>query len=367
MAVSRELRLAIASHYSDSARDQWRNYIPHDWDALVHEAVVARLAPLLYDSIKKLPREDAPVECIERLRKVYYATGIRNAEMHRQLKRVTDALDKIGVRYILLKGAALIQDVYGGNVALRPMSDVDILVNTVDFRAARAALSAIAEQRPSSVDDDFTIHHHGYYFDNVSVELHSRLLNFHFYADKPTFEQLWMSKGNNVGLGNTQQFVHLCAHACFHHHQEVEYFGADAGFVSVELDWSTVLAFSSANQLTQVVQWGVTQLQHDWFVSIPSDVEAQLFVTTATLRERFYFMMASSLPLWRLAKWLGRPNLNKKISYVWAKIIPSRAFMETYWMKPDEDPQPLWRLHLKRLVTLPRLANTDWDEWRRRK
>lgn len=368
MTPSTELRTAIAAHYSEEARELWLNNHAVDWQSLVHESVVTRLAPLLYDSLKKFPHDDASAETLAHLRQVYYAVGVRNTQMFEQLKRVTDTLDEIGVRYILLKGAALVHDVYGGNIALRPMSDVDVWVDSADFPLARAKLSEISQQRPSSVEDDYTIHHHGFYFENdVCVELHSRLLNYHFYRDKPAFDSVWDTSGHAVGLSGEQQFVHLCAHACYHHHQDVTHFGADAGFVCREIDWDAAIQFAVANHLLAPLQWGVNQLEAHWFVALPASAKACLHNLSPSLREHLYFLSAASVPARRVAKWVDRPTLRGKAEYLWAKVIPSRAYMETYWMRPDQERQPLWRLHLKRLVTLPRLVNTDWDEWQRRK
>ena len=152
MTLSLNLRLAIASHYSEQARSRWMQCSQVAWNDLAHEATVNRLAPLLYYSLTKFPRTDVPDVVLEKLRTVYYATAARNMQMHEQLKRVTDALDEIGVRYILLKGAALIQDVYEGNMALRPMSDVDLLVAPEDFPTVREQLATFVSFGYSKLD-----------------------------------------------------------------------------------------------------------------------------------------------------------------------------------------------------------------------
>ena len=103
MTVSLHLRLAVAAHYSEEARSLWLNNTDVEWEQLTQEAIVNRLAPLLYHSLKKFPRSDVTATSLELLRTVYYATAARNMQMHQQLKRVTDALDEIGARNTLAR------------------------------------------------------------------------------------------------------------------------------------------------------------------------------------------------------------------------------------------------------------------------
>lgn len=355
MTLSLNLRLAIASHYSEQARSRWMQCSQVAWNDLAQEATVNRLAPLLYHSLTKFPRADVPDAVLDHLRTVYYATAARNMQMHEQLKRVTDALDKIGVRYILLKGAALIQDVYEGNMALRPMSDIDILVDSKDFPAALSQIETFAQRDGIMLlDENFISHHQGFLLpNNVTIELHSRLLNLAFYINKLQFDMLWWSRGNRVGFSPKHQFVHLCAHA-FLHHQSIPHFGADAGFVYQQLkDKSGFLQIAYKNDLIQTVKRGLVQIQSQWFIEIPDELIVAINQAVPTYRERFYLFCAAK-PSWlRFARWIAQPSISLRIRYIWYAMFPTKAYLHTHWPNLNLK-QPRWKVYLQRFTWLLR-------------
>jgi hypothetical protein len=76
------------------------------------------------------------------LRDSYYRTARRNLLLLREFGTCLRALAAHGVPVIVLKGAALVETVYG-NVSLRPMGDVDVLVRRADLPAARRTLEGL--------------------------------------------------------------------------------------------------------------------------------------------------------------------------------------------------------------------------------
>ena len=361
MTLSLNLRLAIASHYSEQARSRWMQCSQVAWNDLAHEATVNRLAPLLYYSLTKFPRTDVPDVVLEKLRTVYYATAARNMQMHEQLKQVTDALDEIGVRYILLKGAALIQDVYEGNMGLRPMSDIDILIDPAQFSVARTKIETFATPKALIVADDFSLHHQSYYLDDdVCIELHSRLLSLGHYINKPSFEALWDSQQGMVGFSAEYQFVHLCAHAFFHHRHTNTHFGADAAFVSQLIkDWDLVVQIAVQNSLVESLKMGMDSLRKDWLFAPVYLESPDLSYLSATLLERFY-MFCVARPVWRrFAQWVSLPTRQDKIKFIKAKLFPSKEYLLRVWPTLDYS-KSRWKVYLQRLSLISsRLINDD--------
>jgi hypothetical protein len=84
----------------------------------------------------------APPEAWTRLGSAYYAFGARNALLLAALSQVLEALRARGIPVIVLKGAALVETVYG-NLARRTMHDLDLLVHPEHAATAGEALEVL--------------------------------------------------------------------------------------------------------------------------------------------------------------------------------------------------------------------------------
>ena len=112
-----------------------------DWEGVLQESVAHMVTPLLYQAVKALEAPaNVPEGVVERLRGAYLHNAARNTLIYRELSRALNALRDRGVPVVVLKGAHLAEVVYG-NVAVRPMADLDLLVREGDLDAADEALS----------------------------------------------------------------------------------------------------------------------------------------------------------------------------------------------------------------------------------
>jgi len=112
-----------------------------DWDYVLECAALNGLGPLLYSLLRDMDGA-VPGGAMARLQSAYYANGLRNSLFMAALERVLGALQASGVDAVLLKGAALAES-HWGNVALRPMADIDLLVREAALDRAEAALSSL--------------------------------------------------------------------------------------------------------------------------------------------------------------------------------------------------------------------------------
>lgn len=107
-----------------------------DWEDLLRTADRHGLAPLLYSRLAAHPDGPAgapvPAEAIGRLRRSYLQSAGRNMHLYRELGKALGRLRRDGIPVMALKGAHLAEEVYG-DIALRPMSDVDLLVYPEDL------------------------------------------------------------------------------------------------------------------------------------------------------------------------------------------------------------------------------------------
>ncbi len=110
------------------------------------------LAPLLYARLKSSGAQARfPADVWEQLRLTYFSSADRNTRLRQVIRPVLGGLRDAGIPVIALKGAYLAEEVYG-NPALRPMSDVDLLVPKKDLSAAQSILTGLGGSSVSTVD-----------------------------------------------------------------------------------------------------------------------------------------------------------------------------------------------------------------------
>lgn len=126
-----------------------------DWDCFLEKARGEGVSPLVFIRLPKvvINENDIPRYVIDELRKDYYLNATRNTLIFNALGNILNVFNEAGLWVIVLKGAALAETAYN-NLALRPMSDVDLLVKKEDLFSIDEHLKGIG-YFPSdrSVDD----------------------------------------------------------------------------------------------------------------------------------------------------------------------------------------------------------------------
>lgn len=104
-----------------------------NWDVVILHSSMHGTAGILYRHIINLAAEShIPKDVLERMRSIYLMITASNMQYLAEYKRVSKELAAEDVEFIVLKGAALIEDLYG-DYGFRTMSDVDILVRERDW------------------------------------------------------------------------------------------------------------------------------------------------------------------------------------------------------------------------------------------
>lgn len=81
----------------------------------------------------------------------YYKDGARNAVIYDRAGKIIKAFDSQGVKTIILKGIFLAENIYK-NIALRPMTDIDILIEKEDLARANDILKGLGYLLPPQYD-----------------------------------------------------------------------------------------------------------------------------------------------------------------------------------------------------------------------
>ncbi len=119
------------------------------WDELLQQAESHGMAPLLSRHLSAVDWP-CPDSFRRSLRLLYLRHRHANSILMSTLRQVLFALEKDGVRCLVLKGAALCHTVYP-EIALRPMRDVDIMVAEGDTEHAREIVTSLGFSESGSV------------------------------------------------------------------------------------------------------------------------------------------------------------------------------------------------------------------------
>ena len=224
----------LLTFLSYASREEWprlpgsgeaRSGSGEEWEAIAAEARRFGLGPLLYQRIKlREPDLVVPPPVGGKLRNDYLFSAAVNMRRVQALRPVLQALQAAGVPTIVLKGAYLAEAVYG-NLSLRPMSDLDLLVHREDMGKADAALAAAGfsarEFHISPPRDHYDFHYHD--------AAGSPMIEIHWEMTKPDYPfhldvgPLWdaavparVAGVDVLALSAEDLLIHICLHAAIH-------------------------------------------------------------------------------------------------------------------------------------------------------
>jgi hypothetical protein len=328
-----------------------------DWDALVDVAQQARVAPLVYHVLRE--KDWLPAHALDRLRMVYFATARRNLLAFNALGQAIEHLNAHGIPNLLLKGVALALSLYK-NEALRPMSDVDMLVPREDVPRTVALLrelgytTPIPEVRPGArLAYDGELYLHPDVAHAVPIDLHWNLINAPNYRRPAAESWLWESAqpvtvGVAAGrvLSPEAQLIHLCAHKVLHHSGEDANAGGlwtyDIALLLAEhaMDWEVVLAKIQELGMTAPMQQALPAVAPAWGIPLPEAMMARLAALKPARAERRLMRWRASehkrtgaYGVW--ANIWAMPDVWSAVRYVWNMVFPSVTYMREHYGMPS--------------------------------
>ncbi|RPI25576.1 MAG: hypothetical protein EHM61_14015 [Acidobacteria bacterium] len=154
---------------------RWAGFFPEDWRLMARIATAERVAPLLYAfSRSNACAAGFPADLVAQLARSYYQSCAYNALHFKRIREISNILSQRGIPFVLLKGSALGPALYG-SPALRPMGDIDLLVQSDKLDQAVAALVSIdfCEQKaPIGRHLNHHVHLRGGEGNSEAVEIH---------------------------------------------------------------------------------------------------------------------------------------------------------------------------------------------------
>lgn len=361
METDLALQIAISSCYNHEAAERWQQLLNEahpNWAVLADYASDLGLAPLLYDSIRRSDESLVPVEILSSLRKHYYDTAGGNLLILRELVAILRIFDAVGIDVVVLKGAALIQDVYE-KLAYRPMVDLDLLIRFDDLTLATEHLEQQGYRaiHPTPFQDES-----GLYWNEVmlvqqnnigpAIELHWHLLDNPYYATRLKTESL-IERSRQLSVADVtprvlnveDQIIHLCCHNLYHHLGRFTRSLVDIAFLVAkygdEIVWEDITQRSEDSDTTMAVGLAVEQLSDNWYTPIPDFVIAKTSAWKPSIRERLYARSQANEYFRALRTLTALPGSRNKMRYIKGQLFPERGYIEWRYGLGSDTPLPV--------------------------
>lgn len=236
-----------------------------------------RLAPLLYEAVRRNGL-DADSALLTRCRMASMREGLRARAFAGVIAAVFDALEAAGIPFIVLKGAALAEPIYGDPV-LRHSHDLELLVREEDIHRAAEALRAVscAGTEPLRAGGKLRVFHAS----GLPVVLRTRLFEPALYGGDWAWcaeRTVMVSVADRVvrTLSPALALFHVCVHAAYGHGRSSLQWVTDALMLvrrgadpecELHLDWrqltSCVQRFNTALPLSTALTYLREQLRAD--------------------------------------------------------------------------------------------------------
>ena len=262
-----------------------------DWRRFLGLAQLERAVPVIYPRLRDIVGEVIPPEVQDQMRRLALVSDFAMLHLDARLRESLRALHAAGVRVMLLKGAALAQTAYGG-IRKRPMSDIDVLVDSGNARIARRVMldTNWREILGGIPDEVYDRHHHlpplrDSKSSDLQLEIHTAL-----FPERQPFAfdaaNLWAnakSLGGELSGAFAPDRVYSLLHACLHFlwsHQGR--FGVwrtirDIDVLSrASMDWDAFVGAARSSRGATVCYWTLRLAEVTADVVAPTEVLRQL-------------------------------------------------------------------------------------------
>ena len=361
-ATARFALACLRTFWEEEALGEARNVARQpgfSWDELRKLADQERIGPLLYEAVRG--RAVVPVELERGWQVAQRITAARNTLLLAELERAITQLADAQIPVIPLKGAALIDTLYG-NAALRPMLDLDILVRQEQAQHATDLLvqlgytvAVVEPQKGALLDYENEIMLVKTSGPQFLLEVHWSLIDSPYYQRQIDMLWFWESaRSARLGrtathvLGAEAMLLHLCAHCALHHSGQGLLWLHDIAALlyacAASMKWDLVLERARSFGLLLSLGAVLPIVVEHWHAPVPpafladlaatpvADEEQQAFVQAATpssaVARRFFHDMA------------GLPNWRGRVRFAWQNLFPAPGYMrwrygiQNQWLLP---------------------------------
>jgi len=360
---------------------------PDDWARFIAFAQKHGIAPVLYHAIKDSPPGSLSEHSLHELRNIYLGSAHRNIILYDELGKILRSLKAADVPVIVLKGACLAEAVYG-NIALRSMGDVDLLVKNEDMLKTVQVLGALGY----SAGYDFQVENEGPVDQHLpsmqgpkklSIEVHWTIFAFtHFDApDEKEIVKIWERAQPLVVEGTPclmlapeDLLLHLCVHISRQHlfhmrlrgfwdlRKVVEYYGNS-------INWDVIQQRACHWRVDRAVRLTIF-LAGQWVGLELPDCVKQAWKPESPdpdmmnwIEEKMLAETPSSMGVNLEEFIVGKPMLGK-IGILWRRFFPPRAILARLYKVDPRDGKIYFFYPIRWFSLCKRFGPTVWKAWK---
>ena len=330
-------KLAVAGR-ADALADALRDS-PHPME-IVEAARHHGLASIFHKFTER--RTDIPTEVASALKAIYGQNRARAIVLLGEAQRVMKILEDAGIPCMPLKGASLAEELYG-DPALRPMTDVDILVPIDAVPTVRPLMEKagyVEEEGDLREDFQEKFRSEISYFRSKPfpsrLEIHWGLLNFgghEGWVPEVFARSVKTVKGRRMSLEDT--LLYLAAHAAYHHQHDRLIWEFDIALLMQSRGMTfrpdTVASVAQHHRLLMPLRWAI-ETGERFGVEIPPQLIAAAEARKVGRVERWALRFAREPELASAVRALltlrSIPGFRAKWSFLAAKAFPDRKHLE---------------------------------------
>jgi len=350
-----------------------------DWDAIIQLANRHGVTPLLYYHLKETGiLKQIQDEVMQRLRKTYLFSAETNIRRCHEFSKMLRMSNKNGIPIIVLKGAALAEMIYQ-NIALRPMSDVDILIKGKDALKIDRILSQLGYRSNRLSDHHLQWNQANYMSKNLQIELHPRLPQLPDLDPWINASAIKISATDALVLGYEDLLLHLCLHVNYHHSVKTSrliWWYDIAKFLDhyqKELDWDYIIGIAKKYKV-EVATCRMLRTISKWFdADVPADIldrfendgvtmsVSNILYPAGNTAEERKKIRSRDMDINIVASSISKMfSTDSKIRYFFKTVFPSREYIVQHYSVTR--PALVWFYYLVRIKKLTkRAAKALWQ------
>lgn len=311
---------------------------PLSWDRIVDQAIEGGVAPLVYMGLREADQlARVPVSAAERLRNAYFMIGAENIRYLACAGRVLSTCRESDIDVIPLRGIAFVESLYR-NIALRPLSDVDLLVRPSAFQRLRVLLDSLRYWPVAGHPNQWTNA-------DIVLDIHVDLAGVERIAARGRaaqidMEMVWDAAVPAVIAGVetrtlswTDTVLVCCLHAIKHSCDRLVWFADLAALLTCQtIDWDSVISRARWFHLTKPVYYALAYLQATIGTPLPAGMMDELRpARTGWMERRCMERVLRGEPAGRFGEVFSlfmMERIRDRLAFIVETCFPHRAVIE---------------------------------------
>ncbi len=343
-----EERLILSCSKTWATKEEIEQHIHNDlrWDYVFDSAINHRVANILYTNLQKVDVELVPPDFMKMLKSSYIDTLANNILVVKELKEVLSSLADLNVDVIILKGLTLAETVYP-DIALRPFSDVDILIHEKDIKRAQKKLAELSYEPLFGYTPEFT---EQFYYEIAYANKSGFLLDLHWnlfrlpYSRYIDMDSFW-ENSRRLSLDDMEfsifapedLLIYLCLHFSKHFANEIFrlIWLVDISEIihryNTTLDWEYITEKALQYKVRSSIRYALNITRDFFDVYIPSSVFERLNESKSKSLRSFLFDILENPNVnslkWSISDLIAVRGIMPKCRYLYGRILPGKDFL----------------------------------------